>query len=584
MYRQNDFGATLGGPVYIPKLYNGRNRTFLFGSYEGFRNREGATASYSTIPTPEMYKGDFSRWVDSSNKVLQIYDPATTTKVGNSNVRTPFSGNLVPLDRFTAFAKSVIPYAEPIKPNAPGIERGGIYWITNNYVTYTGSNVSPQDKGSLKVDHMINQSHRLAYFMNFTRYRNEIGPGGPTGLPVPLYSGQPVKFDSDVYRLTHDWTLSPTTLNHFVVGGNLFDKLAGSPNSGINWQEKGVCIKGAFDCTINFPIIEMSGYSSWGGSAWNGTEQPLWSIKEDLSHIRGQHSLKFGYSYQSQRAFGIGFQRMAGLVNFNRLGTSVPAQTANQSGSGFASFLLGQVNSARTQTKGYIRELYQYHGFYAQDDWRINRRLVLNLGLRYEFTLPPVELDDQYSDFDPTLPNPAVNGYPGALRFAGFGPGRENTRRLVPGWYKGFGPRLGMAFSVNQKTTLRAAFGRSFDKVNTVGSYGNLAGFVGQYDGFATSDQGITPAFQIDQGFPAYPLPPQINPAFQNNQNVDYWHGQELTRAPEELFWTFSINRQLTSSTVLEASYNAVVGVHLRASSLNINQTPTKYLNEFIQK
>ncbi|MEO7650249.1 MAG: TonB-dependent receptor, partial [Bryobacteraceae bacterium] len=236
------------------------------------------------------------------------------------------------------------------------------------------------------------------------------------------------------------------------------------------------------------------------------------------------------------------------------------------------------------ETNRYLSQIYRYYGFYLQDDWRLSKRLTLNLGVRYEFTQPPVEDDgDKYSDFTPDRPNPAVNNYPGALRFAGFGAGRENTRSLVPGWYGGFGPRLGLAYTLNPKTVLRSAFGRSFSKVTVVGSSGHYSGFVGQY-AFASGDLGITPAFKLDAGLPQYPLPPQLDPSFQNNQNIDFWQLSDAVRAPENLYWTFSIQRQLSSSTVLEIGYNATTGSHLQTGLVNLNQVPTAILNRLVSQ
>jgi hypothetical protein len=148
----------------------------------------------------------------------------------------------------------------------------------------------------------------------------------------------------------------------------------------------------------------------------------------------------------------------------------------------------------------------------------------------------------------------------------------------VPGWYGGWGPRLGLAYEVDPKTTIRAGFGRSFSRVTVVSGTSHYAGFIGQY-AFASTNQGITPAFNWDQGLPPYPLPPQINPAFANNGNVDYWNGQNATRAPETLYWTFSVQRQLSHNTVFEALYNATVGTHLQAGIININQVPMEVVN-----
>ncbi len=583
VYKQNDFGVTLGGPVRIPKIYNGRNRTFFFLAYEGFRNRVGANDLILSVPTPEMYQGDLSRWVNAGGQLLTIYDPATTrpNPGGSGSIRTPFAGNTIPTSRFSAFSKQVAPYGAVVKPNRSGLVPGTSAYVRNNFISSSGTLLEPQDKGSVKVDHAIRDNHRLGFLRNVTRYRREVGAAGPPGLPVPLWDGQVQAFDSDIFRLSYDWTLSPRLLNHLSVGGNLFNKNSFSPASGLNWKDK-LCFKNVVDCNVNFPGVTFSEFAGWGGVTYNGTEQPLWSLKEDLNYIRGSHTFKFGYSFQSQRANGFGQQNISGRAGFSFLSTGVPGVTAFTSGSSFASFLLGDAISGNTETIRFVAQLYRYHGLYAQDDWRITRRLTLNLGLRYEFTLPPVDLQDDYSDFTPDRPNPAVNNYPGALRFAGFGPGRENRRSLVPGWYGGFGPRVGIAYSLDPKTTIRSAFGRSFSKVTVVSGSGHFAGFIGIYS-FSSPDQGVTPAFNWDNGLPTYLLPPQINPAFQNNQNVDHWQLTDAARAPENYYWTFSVQRQLTANTVVEFAYNGNAGVHLQTGLVNLNQTPTRFLNEFIQ-
>jgi outer membrane receptor protein involved in Fe transport len=584
VYRQNDFGATAGGPMWIPKLYNGRDRTFFFFSYEGFRNRVGGNDLIRSVATPEMYNGDFTNWVNQSNQRLIIYDPATTAPNPNGSgfIRAPFANNMIPQNRFSPFAKLWSGFAQPVKPNRGGVP-GTTDYVRNNFLSTGGSIVSPQNKYSLKVDHAWTNNHRMAFFYNNSNFNQAIGPGGPPGLPLPLWDGQVQTFETEAFRLTYDWTLSPRMLNHFAIGGNMFYKVSASANATNGWRDK-ICMKNVPDCDINFAAATFSDLSTWGSTSFNGTEQPLWSIKEDLSYIHGSHTLKFGGAFQSQRANGYGQQDISGRAGFSFLGTSVPAATSNTSGSSFASFLLGEAQSGRTETNRFVAQLYQYYGFYAQDDWRVSRRLTLNLGLRYEFTRPPVENDgDKYADFTPDRPNPAVNNFPGALRFAGFGEGRENTRSLVPGWYGGWGPRLGVAFTLNPKTVLRSAFGRSFAKVTVVGGSGHFYGFIGQYD-FASGNQGVTPAFKLDDGLPAYPLPPNLDPAFQNNLNIDYWQPQDAVRASENLYWTASVQRQLSSSTVLELAYNASVGTHLQTGLVNINQLPTPILDSLMAR
>jgi hypothetical protein len=583
IYKQSDFGAALGGPVEIPKLYHGRNPTFFFASYEGFRNRLGSNGSILTVPTPEMYQGDFSNWVNSKNQLLPIYDPNSTraNPSGSGFVRDPFAGNQIPVSQFSTVSKSILPFAQSAVPNRGGVP-GTAAYVTNTDLSNGGVTETPTDKGSFKIDQNFGAMHHLAFFYNRTRYDSFPGTSGPSGLPEPLWNGQISNYGASLFRMTYDWTISPHMINHFSIGGNKFFKNSYSANVGQSWKSK-VCIPNAVDCTVNFPNLSFTEFTGWGSTAYNGTEQPSWSFKDDLSYIHGTHTLKFGYAFQSQRANGFGQQNIAGQASFSFLETAAPGATSFTSGSSFASFLLGAADSGATETVRYLPQTYDYHGFYAQDDWRISRRLLLSLGMRYEFTLPPVAGGDQYSDFSPTTPNPLVNNYPGALIFAGSGQGRTGKDRLVPGYYGEWGPRLAVAYMMSPKTTIRAGFARSFSRVTVVASSSHYAGFIGQY-AFASTNQGITPAFYWDKGLPSYPVPPQIDPGFADNGNVDYWNGQDATRAPEALNWTFSMQRELTPSTVFEANYDATVGVHLQAGMININQVPMAVVNNLIAR
>lgn len=581
IYKQHDFGATLGGPVVIPKLYDGRNKTFFFVSYEGFRNRVGSTDSFFSVPTPEMYNGDFSNLVDQANKKLVIYDPATTRQSGSGFVRDVFVNNQVPVSRFSTFAKQVLPYGQTVKPTVAGLVPGTIGYIRNNYISQGGSVTNPTNKASIKIDQNIGSHQRVGFFMNRTDNETALSNGTP-GLPQPLYAGQVSQFKTSSYRVTHDYTITSNLINHFAFGTNTFYKNSYSPSAGMDWKSK-ICMKNAVDCNDNFPRLTFSEFSGWGATSYNGTEQPMYSIKNDTTWIKGKHTLKAGYAYDDQRANGFGQQDIMGAASFSFLGTGVPGVTTYNSGSSFASFLLGEANSGNTETIRKVTQFYRYHGIYFQDDWRLSRKLIVNIGLRYDNTRPPISASDSYSDFTPDKPNPAVNGYPGALRFAGDGTGREGVRSLVPNWNAGWGPRLSMAYSVNDKTTIRAGAGRSFSRVAVVGSSGHFAGFIGQYS-FSSPNSGVTPAFRVDEGLPAYQLPPQINPAFQNNQTVDYWNGRDAVRAPENVTWTMSVQRQLTQNTVLEVSYNASVGTHLPTQLLNFNQIPKATYDSLVSR
>jgi hypothetical protein len=163
--------------------------------------------------------------VNQAGQRLLIYDPSTTrpNPSGSGSIRDAFPNNRIPTSRFSGITRKLIPYAQPIKPNRPGLVPGTLAYIRENYVNSTGSIITPTDKGSAKIDHLIQKSHRMGFLYNVTRFRREFGPGGPAGLPIPLWNGTIQTFDTETYRGTYDWTISPRLLNHFSLGGNNFE-------------------------------------------------------------------------------------------------------------------------------------------------------------------------------------------------------------------------------------------------------------------------------------------------------------------------------------------------------------------------
>src|SRR5690606_6504055 len=246
-------------------------------------------------------------------------------------------------------------------------------------------------------------------------------------------------------------------VNRFAFGLNTLDNIGQSLNVGGDWRAKGICIPNVIDCNDNFGQIGFSEFESWGGASSNGTKQPRWTIKNDLSLMAGNHTMKFGVTYDLQESNGFGQQSIAGSAGFNYRSTSVPGVSTQTSGSSMASFLLGHAYNGGTETVREVRQVYPYVAMYAQDDWRLGTKLVVNYGFRYEFTRPAYNVkDDQYTDFDPTRPNPRVNGYPGASIFAGFGEGRENRRSLIDPYYGAVAPRASLAYRLAPTTILRA--------------------------------------------------------------------------------------------------------------------------------
>lgn len=583
IYKQSDVGGSFGGPVTIPNLYNGRNKTFFFVTYEGFYNKQGSNAAFRSVPTPEMWDGDFSNWVNASGQRITIYDPATQRTVNGQLVRDPFPNNKIPVERFSQTARNYIALARNVLVPNQGGAPGSFAYVNNNYVSEDRSTIETTNKYSLKIDHTLNNTNRVAYVFNRTANELKPGPNGATGLPAPFSDFQTNTFDGDLHRGTWDW-VGATMVNHLTVGANTFNKNAFSPNVDQDWASK-VCIKNALDCNQNMGIITFSEFSQWGGSSYNGTKQPRFTVKDDVTFLKGSHTFKTGFTYDRQQANGFGQQDYGGRAGFDFKHTGVPGVTnfATAGGSSFASFLLGYANSGRTETIRYLQQVYPYYGFYVQDDWRLNDKFVLNYGVRYEFTQPPVAGDDQYSELDPDKANPGVNGYPGALIFAGDGEGREGVRSLIPGYYGAWAPRLSGAYAINEKTTIRGGIGRSFGRVTVISGTSHFAGFIGQYP-FNNTDSGVTPTFMLDQGLPAYPLPPQINPAFSNNSDIDYWNGAEAMRPARYDSWTISMQREVRRGMTFEVDYNGSRGTDLQANLLNLNQVPLSVMNDLIAR
>ncbi len=589
VYKQSDFGVSVGGPVYIPKLYNGKNKMFFFTAYEGFRNRIGATAQATTIPTPEMLTGDFSNWVNSSGKQITIYDPATLrTDASGKLIRDPFPGNKIPQNRWDPLAAQLLQVYQsgPAKLPAPnnGALPGTVGYVQNNYLITQGSTSSPWNKFSAKVDYVFSDKNRIYFYFGYNTETNGAGPAGPAALPGYYSNFQSQYNRSTIYRGGWTHTFSPTLLNHFYGGVNNWQQEATNANQQQgNWKNT-FCLPNVPNCNTNLTTVlyGSDGYTQWGSYSSSGSHNPLFNFNDDLTWIKGRHTFKFGGMYQKNYYSGFGQQGISGGVTFSTTETGLPGVTSFAAGGGssFASFLLGMVDSGRTETFRYIGQEFVYFAGFAQDDFRVNNKLTLNLGLRWENTLPPFEEYDRYSDFSPTTPNPAAGNRMGALLFAGTGEGRVGTRQLAGTNYNAWGPRIGLAYSLNDKTVLRAGFSQSFGFVTAAAGSAHFLGFVTIFTPSNTTS-GVYPTFLLKDGFPPYPLPPQLNPSFGNGNSVSWWQGNDATMLPTADSWTLSIQRQLTGTMMFEAGYSALRGYHLQSGLNNYNQTPYSYLQQY---
>ncbi len=381
IYKQNDFGATVGGPVWIPKVFHGKDNTFFFFSYEGFRNRTGANGVNFTVPTPEMYNGDFSKWVTSSGALIPIYNPLTQTQNSDGTyTRTPFPGNVIPKSLFSPAAVkalSVFQSSGTLVPNN-GAAPGTAAYVTNNFLETSGTQVYPVNKFSIKGDHIFNGKHRISGYYGYDREHQTAGPDGPPTLPGNYSTYNDLVQATDVFRFSWDWTISPNKLNRFYAGGNNWRQDHKPPQEYVgNWQSK-FCLNNVPNCNENLVNLFSGGtgdnYSTWGGQADNGSENTVYAYNDDFTWIRGRHTFKFGGMFQINHYNGFGRQCEAGCVGFSYQETGVPGgSNPNAGGNAFASFLLGQADSGQIDTVRFIGQQFSYLAGYGQDDWKRDR-------------------------------------------------------------------------------------------------------------------------------------------------------------------------------------------------------------------
>ncbi|MCC6862818.1 MAG: TonB-dependent receptor [Bryobacterales bacterium] len=587
--KQHNFGATLGGPVRLPKIYDGRNKTFMFLSYEGFRNRAGSSPTYSTIPLPEMYEGNFNGWVTGAGKSIPIYDPGTTRLAadGKTYIRDPFPSNLIPTNRFSQVAKNYISIKPAdLVPNVPGAGP------RQNFFRDKGGQTEPWNKASAKLDHNFTESDRFSYLFTHGRWETIDMPDGPPGLPLPFNGLHNWTRKNTSHRFNYTRVFSPTVLNSLRVSynrdlGDLMTSTAVDPNA--KWGER-VGIKNS-DPTLDrgLPAILMTEYTQWSTWGFGFDRGRDLHIADDLTLIRGAHTFKGGFFFQGDRWDGGGQHRNNGSFGFTQLATAIPGDQSRNTGNAFASFLLGYVNDTALETKRNVIQKWRYMGGYLQDDWRVTSRLTLNLGLRYEYTFPvtggaEIVFGNEppgFSNFDAAASNPGAGGRPGAVVFTGKGAGRTGREAPFDGWKKAFSPRLGMAYQARKGTVLRLNAGRSFAAVKVTGGSAHYDGFIGNFS-WASADLNILDfPTMLDQGLPAWKQPPNLVPDVSNNQaRVDYWLN-EAGRPSEYWTWGFDIQQELPANSVLTLGYSGNAGVHLTSGLLGHNQIDPRYLTQY---
>ncbi len=327
-------------------------------------------------------------------------------------------------------------------------------------------------------------------------------------------------------------------------------------------------------------------YQNWGDETKNKGLQVNNTLQfgDTVSVFKGNHNMKFGADMRWQQTNGADSAGQQGLFAFSPNETALPTAAGRAAtGNAFASYLLGAVDNASYNGLYVVPGLrYQYKALFAQDDWKVSRKLTLNIGLRWDLFMPRHEHNTNISGFDPSLPNPGAGNLPGAIRFLGNGPGRDNTRSsFADTYYKAFGPRIGFAYQLDPHTVVRGGYGVSYGQGNANAGLRDSQKFIYGFNAapsYASTDAGVTPAFNWDSGFPTnWPHPPFIDPTVQNGTNVTMV-GKGDGRPPYFQNYQISVQRELASKTSIEAAYVGVKGTRLGTALINLNQDDPKYL------
>jgi hypothetical protein len=583
---KNDFGITLGGPLVIPHVYNGHDRTFFFFDWEQYRFGSSGV-SVQTVPTLAQRSGDFSSTlggpVASMNNVDpctglpvlngQIFDPNTTQFVNGVYCRTPFPNNQVPVNRSSVAQKvlALIP-----KPNFTGV---GTQNFSQGFTDETDQTVY-----SLRLDQNFGTRQHLFFFGS----ARENTDGGTLTLPNPLNSGNNVTDQYYKYlRVGYDLTLTPHMVNSLTVGGNRVNSfnIASAASSGTNFDAQ-LGIPNTANPGVTFPVFNIGeGLPQLGSANYDDNVDNAYIVNDDINYQRGRHSIRFGGTVRYQQFSYINNGPAAGNFGFGRAqtaGTNDPV-VSSASGNGIASFLLGVPASAgRSVQLHFPQWRSNYYAAYAQDDWQVRHNLTVNAGLRWSLDTPRHEAIGDTSSLNPTLPNPGANGIPGALQFGGVGPGRDGNRteQWADNYYKDFAPRIGFSWAPDiykGKVALRGAYGIMYGPI-VYSDYGQglSTGFT-VTSGVTTNANGFLPFGPLDNGPNPTPSAPNLDPTQLNGTGIDFVPKQ-YGRPGEVQNFSLETETQVAPDLILTIGFLGERGTHLKALLDYPNDIQPKYL------
>lgn len=531
-FRQNQYGFALGGPVIVPKLYRGRDRTFWFFNWEGFRQRQ-ANPRISTVPTMAQRGGDFN----DLNR--NIYDPFTGTTGANGGiVRTPFANRTIPAARFNSagalFLNEVVP-----EPSFAG---------TANNLINTSPVSNNRDVWIVRGDHTLSASDNL----NVRYLRQKVGFISPTNFPTVSSNAR-----FDAHNLNVNW-------NHIFNSNMVLEARFGYNNPTIPIEDvNSEFTRQAFIQQTGLqmfqeqipggalPALNATGiYSYPVGTGGGGriTDDKIFQPSATLSIVQGRHTIKAGFQLQIRHFQQDAGDPMNGVAVFDTRLTSLASVSA--SGSSVASLLLGTPSSIQRGAGTVLIDARSpLQAYFVQDDFRLTRRLTFNLGARYEYITPAYALDDGIGTLDVAW-DASTNTYSPVLlwagnnQFTGEGPNRgEFGRALQKSDRNDFSPRAGFAYQATSRTVLRGAFGMFYNSTffQELLDKRKFYPVIPQQN--ITTNTGTTPDIVITDSGPAYAT------------NIGGWSQSPHKRTPYSMQWNFTIQRELARDLSLDLGY-----------------------------
>ena len=590
--RQNQFGFVLGGPIFIPKIYDGRNKTFWLANYEGWRITNG-TSSYSNVPTAAELNGNFA---GSGFPAYGTPACASALAGGNPcmpidpNTGQPFAGDVVPSTRFSRLANVTLNAKLFPAPNCFGSSCLGNYFLNTGLPNNT-------DQQTYRLDQ--NMGRFGSIFARYTKANYSLSTVGSVSLPAGLNI---FTESSTSWEVSHTLSLGARNVNVIRLGYLGANALQGdnpAPQSAITSLGLTGTYTNLPDYARGYPGVGFQNLANGGSPGNNPTTSniPMWEVSDSFTTIRGKHTIGFGFDYRkwlqkrdlsTNFTGSYGFNNNTVLQNGGGGANNCPTVTCGTANA-VADFLLGYYNGASTfqpgpfsSASGQPGNLNQFHflyvGPYVQDDWKVSDRLTLNLGLRWDYRAVPVESHDKMFWINPNAPQGGLCFADKALLTDGIAPAGNGfysycgRRNPASGSKTPFAPRFGFAYRPlgGDKMVVRGGYGVFFDSSETreIDNSGDLYPFVTR----TNLNPILNPATPklTDQLFPSLSALQPVTVKSQGGQFIAVIISEHPLN-PYVQQWSFSVERELATNTTLEANYVGNKATHL-LDRININQ------------